>query len=477
MSDFLVDLGTNPTARKAIKTLGLPIPLPQKLDRTTEPWQERPLDNDTVISCHTHGSDFADLIAGTLAKAGANSFVIGKKKDLELYQKHGDAWGRAPKVLVEDQVKDDLKPKCLVFDASQMVKPAQLKGMYKFFHQWIRKLAPNGRAVVISRPPKEAKTPAHAACAQAVDGFVRSMAREVGRKGATAQSLYIDQGAQAQAEPVLRFILSNRSAYISAQPFHVSKGVKMGKTVPYRRPLDGKVALVTGAARGIGALIATALAREGAHVIGMDRPSENGPLSKVIDNIGGTMLLCDITDEDGPKIIYEQIKKKFKGLDIIIHNAGVTRDKMLANMDEQRWDITLGVNLIALINLNEKLKSIINKDGRIICLASIAGIAGNMGQTNYSASKAGVIGYVRALAPTLTDKNITVNAIAPGFIETKMTAAIPFATREVARRLCNLSQGGLPEDIGELATFLASPGACGITGEVIRICGGNYIGA
>jgi len=113
----------------------------------------------------------------------------------------------------------------------------------------------------------------------------------------------------------------------------------------------------------------------------------------------------------------------------------------------------------------------------VICLASVAGIAGNMGQTNYAASKAGVIGYVRALAPTLSGKNITVNAIAPGFIETRMTAAIPFATREVARRLCNLAQGGLPADIAELVTFLASPGAAGITGEVIRICGGNYVGA
>ena len=113
----------------------------------------------------------------------------------------------------------------------------------------------------------------------------------------------------------------------------------------------------------------------------------------------------------------------------------------------------------------------------MVCLASIAGIAGNTGQTNYAASKAGVIGYVQAVAPTLAARGVAVNAVAPGFIETDMTARIPAATREVARRLCNLSQGGLPVDVAETVTFLASPGAAGLSGQVVRICGGNFIGA
>ncbi len=477
MSDFLVELGTNPSARKAIKALGLPIPLPQKLERSGTPWEDRPLEDLPVVVCHGSGSEFADLTARTVTGAGANSWVMGDPDQARPYREYGDAWGRQPKTVADGDPPETFRPNGLIFDASGMKGPEDLKGMYAFFHGWVRKLAPCGRAVVLSRPPEEAGTPAAAACAQAVNGFVRSMAREIGRNGSTAQTVYIDQGAEENAEPVLRFILSSRSAYISAQPLHISKAVTLEGKGPTRRPLDGKVALVTGAARGIGSATAAALAREGAHVVGMDRPSESGPLSRLMDELGGSMLLCDITADDAPEVVCGQIEKKFKGLDIVVHNAGVTRDKMLANMDEERWDMTLGVNLVSLIRLNEALKERLRKDGRVICLASIAGIAGNMGQTNYSASKAGVIGYVRALAPSLAGRHATINAIAPGFIETRMTAAVPFATREVARRLCNLSQGGLPADIGELVTFLASPGAAGITGEVIRICGGNYIGA
>ena len=476
MSDFLVNLGTKATARKMIKKLGLPIPLPQKLKRGKDPLEERPLEDATAVVCHSHGFAFAPLLASTLASAGANSSVIGKEAAFKNYQEHGESWGRYPKSIKPGEITDT-RPNLLLFDASGVNSPADLKGMYSFFHDWIRSLASCGRAIVISHPPKEAKTPSEAACAQAVNGFVRSMAREIGKKGSTATTLYIDSGANKHAEPVLRFLLSSRSAYISAQPVHVSNKVAIDTKIPYRRSLDGKKALVTGCARGIGAATAKALAREGAFVIGLDRPSESEPLSILMDQIGGTMILGDLLDDGVTKNVADTIKEKHGGLDIVVHNAGVTQDKMLANMNDSRWDTTLGVNLIALIELNEKLMPLMRKGGRTICLASIAGIAGNMGQTNYAASKAGVIGYVRALAPTLEKRGITINAIAPGFIETQMTAAIPFATREVARRLCNLSQGGLPEDIGELVTFLASPGSAGISGEVLRICGGNYVGA
>lgn len=477
MSDFLVDLGANPNARKAIKKLGLPIPLPQKLERSKEPWQERPLQDRTVIACHTSGTQFANLTARTLTSAGANPFVVGSEAGFALYEELGDAWGRPPSRLAVGEAPKAGKARGLVFDASGMKGPKDLKGLHSFFHPLMRKLAPNSRAVILSRPPDDATGPARAACAQAVDGFVRSLAREIGGKGSTAQVLYVEAGAEEQAEPVLRFLLSCRSAYISAQPIHVTGTAVTEWEAPAIRPLDGKVALVTGAAMGIGAAIAKALAREGAQVIGMDRPDEDGPLSKGMAAIGAEPLLCDITGDDAPGVIRDFMKNKYGGLDIVIHNAGVTRDKMLANMDDARWDMTLGVNLVSLIRVNQELLKILRPGGRVICMASIAGIAGNMGQTNYAASKAGVIGYVRALAPKVAGKGITVNAIAPGFIETRMTARIPLGTREVARRLCNLGQGGLPEDIGELAAFLSSPGSGGITGEVVRICGGSYVGA
>jgi 3-oxoacyl-[acyl-carrier protein] reductase len=162
----------------------------------------------------------------------------------------------------------------------------------------------------------------------------------------------------------------------------------------------------------------------------------------------------------------------------VVHNAGVTRDKTLANMSPDRWDQTIDINLDAVVRITERLLAgVLHEHGRVILLSSIAGIAGNMGQTNYAASKAGIIGYVRAQAPALAERGITVNAIAPGFIETRLTAAIPVMIREVARRLSNLGQGGLPRDIGDAVTFLASPGAVGITGTVLRVCGGAYVGA
>ena len=144
---------------------------------------------------------------------------------------------------------------------------------------------------------------------------------------------------------------------------------------------------------------------------------------------------------------------------------------------DRHWDLVLDVNLRAVLRLHQALAPLVRDNGRIIGLSSIGGIAGNMGQTNYAATKAGMIGWVEGLAPALAPRGITINAVAPGFIETRLTAAIPVATRTIARRLANLSQGGQPEDIAETIVFLASPGASGLTGATVRVCGGNLIGA
>ena len=147
-------------------------------------------------------------------------------------------------------------------------------------------------------------------------------------------------------------------------------------------------------------------------------------------------------------------------------------------MKSEWWDQAVDINLGAVERITTRLlDGVLRDNGRIICLSSVAGIAGNMGQTNYAASKSGILGYVRGLAPTVARRGITVNAIAPGFIETRLTAAIPAATREGARRLSNLSQGGLPSDIAEAVTFFSSPGASGLCGQVLRVCGGNLMGA
>jgi 3-oxoacyl-[acyl-carrier protein] reductase len=247
--------------------------------------------------------------------------------------------------------------------------------------------------------------------------------------------------------------------------------------VPLRRVLDGRVALVTGAARGIGRSIARRLAEEGAQVVVLDRPADAELASAVAREVGGVYLPCDVTADDSATTVHDFLAERFGHVDIVVHNAGVTRDRTLGRMKPDLWDQVIDVNLAAVIELTDALSPLLADEARIVCLSSIAGIAGNVGQTNYAASKAGVIGYVRALAPTLAARGIAVNAIAPGFIETRLTDAIPVATREVARRLCNLSQGGLPVDIAQVATFLASPGAHGLSGQVVRVCGGNFVGA
>jgi 3-oxoacyl-[acyl-carrier protein] reductase len=244
------------------------------------------------------------------------------------------------------------------------------------------------------------------------------------------------------------------------------------------RPLEGKVALVTGAARGIGAATARLLAAEGAHVVCLDRPADDGPAAEVARAIAGSLLLVDVSDDQAGAKIASHLSQQHGGVHVVVHNAGVTRDRTLARMEAAQWDETLAINLEAIVRIDAALLGGVVRDGgRLIALASVAGIAGNRGQTNYAASKAGVSAYVRKRAEELAPRGITVNAVAPGFIETRLTAAIPVAIREAGRRLSALGQGGMPEDVGEVITFLATSGAAGITGAVLRVCGGAFIGA
>lgn len=166
-------------------------------------------------------------------------------------------------------------------------------------------------------------------------------------------------------------------------------------------------------------------------------------------------------------------------LDIVVHNAGITRDKLLVNMDHTRWSSVIDVNIAAQLRINDALLASehFRSSPRIVSVASTSGIAGNRGQTNYAASKGGVMGMVRATAPLLARHGGSINAVAPGFIETEMTARIPLATREIARRLNSLQQGGRPQDVAEAIAFLASDAAGGISGEVLRVCGQNMVGA
>ena len=466
MSDYLVNLSSNKTARFLVRKLGLPVPLPQPLDRAFNPWAMQPLQGKTVFFCSGSGALLPDLVAGSLLRMGADLWIQGGSLELP-------GTKRLDPALPPGQTGAD----ALVFDATGFKDPDNLDELYHFFHAQVRGLNACGRTLVLLRPPEEARDPLVRATLRAVEGFIRSLGRELGRKGSTALTVHVDTGAEERIEPVLHFFLSNHSAYISGQSIHISAQVPLVQGASFEKPLAGKTALVTGSARGIGAATARALAREGAKVILMDRPAEMEAAATVANAIGGETLGCDITDAAAAERIHAHIADRHGGLDILVHNAGITRDKTLANMDDARWNQVLDVNLRALIRVNEALRDLLSENARIVCLSSVGGIAGNFGQTNYTTTKAGLIGYVQGLAPLLAARGITVNAVAPGFIETKMTAAMPFGTREGARRLCNLSQGGQPEDIAETIAFLVSPGAAGLSGEVLRVCGGSFLGA
>jgi len=476
MSDFLLQLGQNPQARRLIKALGLPLPIPQSLRRARGPWEERPLADLAIVVGGAGTGRMAAPVAKMLAESGADPIVIGEGPALDPFKGPGEAFGRPARAAQLTALPED-KVDGVVFDASELAEPGALRALYEHFHALAPKIGKSGRAIVIGRPAATAKTAETAATRAALEGFVRSLAKEIGKRGATAQLLLVEDGAEERGAAVLRFLLSARSAFITGQPITVSNTVK-AKGLGYVRALDGKVALVTGAARGIGEATARLLAAEGAHVVCLDRPDDDALVSKVAREINGSVLLVDITDAAAPKTIAETLEAKHGGVDVVVHNAGVTRDKTIGNMKPEQWEQAVEINLGAVTRITAALQNGVLRDGgRVICLSSVAGLAGNVGQTNYAASKAGIAGYVRALAPQLAARGITVNAIAPGFIETRLTAAIPVAIREAGRRLSALGQGGLPEDVASAITFFASPGAQGLTGAVLRVCGGALIGA
>ena len=364
-----------------------------------------------------------------------------------------------------------------IFDATGIATTDGLRGLYDFFHEAITQIGPGGRLLVLGTPPELSSDRPQAIAQRALEGFVRSAAKEL-RGGATGQLLYVAPGAEENLEGTLRFLLSARSAYVNAQVVRIGPGESVAPK-DWDRPLEGRVAVVTGASRGIGAAIAEVLSRDGAHVIGADIPAAGEDLAAVVNAIGGSSLALDVTADDAAERLIAHVDERHGGMDVVVHNAGITRDKTLARMGEDAWDMVVDVNLSSQVRINEALleAGTLRRGGRIVTVSSIGGIAGNRGQTNYGTSKAGVIGTVDALAPVLAGSGQTINAVAPGFIETAMTAAMPLATREAGRRMNSLAQGGLPVDVAEAIAWFASPGSGGVNGNVVRVCGQSLIGA
>ncbi|MGZ4192357.1 MAG: 3-oxoacyl-ACP reductase [Solirubrobacteraceae bacterium] len=377
-----------------------------------------------------------------------------------------------------DAAPPDERFKALVFDATGIESSDELERVWAFFHPAIRRVLGSGRVIILGTPPEDCAAPPAAIAQRALEGLERAIGKEV-KKGATSQLIYVKPKAESQLEATLRFLLSPKSAFVSGQVVRIGPGAAASGKVDWDAPLTGKVALVTGAARGIGAAIAEVLARDGAHVVGLDVAPMADELSAVTGRLGGSFLAADITDDDAPVAIADHLLNQHEGVDIVVHNAGITRDKTLGRMTRDQWSKVIDINLSAPQRIDRELftRDAVRRNGRIVGVSSISGIAGNAGQTNYSTSKAGVIGFVQAWAPELAKRGVTLNAVAPGFIETQMTAAMPLTIREAGRRMNSLSQGGLPVDVAETVAWFASPGSAGVTGNVIRVCGQSLLGA
>ena len=378
-----------------------------------------------------------------------------------------------------DVVEEGQRVAGVVADLTAVEGPADLESLRALVAPVLRSLAPSGRVIIVGRDPRDSTGFAEAAARRALEGITRSIGKEL-RAGATANLVLVADGAEAGADAVVRFLLSGRSAYVDGQVVRVGAGTPV-EPQDWARPLTGKVAVVTGAARGIGASIAEVLSRDGARVVCVDVPAAGEALARTANRVGGTALQLDVTALDAGARILAHAGSRHGGLDVVVHNAGITRDRLLANMDESRWSSVLEVNLASILRMNESLLApgALRDGGHVVLVSSIAGIAGNRGQTNYAASKAGVVGLVDAMSrdETLRRRGIAVNAVAPGFIETEMTARVPFATREVGRLLNSLSQGGLPIDVAETIAFLSQDASAAVNGCVIRVCGQSLLGA
>ncbi|MCO8092738.1 3-oxoacyl-ACP reductase [Acinetobacter lwoffii] len=463
MTDQYQTFAKSPIGKFVIKNLGLPSPTSlERFESAT------PVVKGAVLFGAAPASTLTGAIAQVLANIHANSYA---GNNAELQQAAASAGLNLGAFNPGDK---ESKFKAVIFDASGIENSEQLKSLYDFFNPIARQIQSSGRVVIVGTTPETAKSVSQSIAQRALEGFVKSVGKEF-KKGISANLIYVDAGAKANLESALRFAVSPRSAYVSGQVIRVSPAEKVD--VDWTKPLAGKTAVVTGASRGIGEAIAHVLARDGAHVICLDVPQQQADLDRVAGEIGGSTLAIDITAADAGEKIKAAAAEQ-GGLDIIVHNAGITRDKTLANMKPELWDLVININLSAIERVNDYLISNdgLNANGRIICVSSISGIAGNLGQTNYAASKAGVIGVVKFTAPTLKN-GITINAVAPGFIETQMTAAIPFAIREAGRRMNSMSQGGLPVDVAETIAMFAATASTGLNGNVIRVCGQSLLGA
>jgi len=448
VSDNYQSFAHNPIGKFLVKNLGLPNP----------PYLERysagdPLVKGTVLVGSAEGSTLGKNVIDALKASGIESTTV---------------------------VAPNKKYKGLVFDATGISSAAELVALQEFFTPVLRQLASCGRVVVLGGNVAEAEDESARIGQRALEGFTRSLGKEVGN-GSTVNLVYVSKGAESCLASTLGFLLSPKSAYVSAQVVRVgATGITTAPSVKdIHQPLAGKVALVTGASRGLGEADMRTLARDGATVIGLDVPPLADDLKALAEELGGGYIVGDITSPDAPAEIADYIKKNYGAVDIVVHNAGITRDKRLRNMKAENWNLVVDISVGAPQRITDHLldQKLINEGGLVVGIASIAGIAGNNGQTNYASAKAGVIGWIQSLAERTASSGIRANVIAPGFMETEMVKTIPLAIREAGRRMNSMSQGGQPVDVAEAIAWLANPASAAVSGNVVGVNGQMLLGA
>ena len=471
MNDSYLNFVNSPLGARVARSLGLPKPEVLRRYRADAP------EFDGIVAVGAGPSpQLLDALAEVVAHIGMTSVAHrGASLWVPLANRHGLMTGRFEPA--EPGARLQTRVRALVFDASGIEDSTQLETLYAFFHDALGSLDTCGRIVVLGRPPEACASPRAWTAQRALEGVTRSLGKEA-RRGIASNLIYVAEGAESGIESTLRFFLSPRSAYVSGQLVRIGGATSVvGTDFDWSQPLAGQRAVVTGAARGIGAAIANVLAKQGAHVIGIDIPSATDALDATMRPLSGTALAFDIAAPETPAQIATALDER--GVDVFVHNAGITKDKTIAKMSDVAWRNVIDTNLSAQERIDDALleAGTLRDGGRIVCVSSISGIAGNIGQTNYAASKAGVIGRVQSMAPHLAARRITINAVAPGFIETQMTAKIPLAIREAGRRMNAMSQGGQPADVAQAIAWLAHPGSAGVTGQIMRVCGQSLMGA
>ena len=455
MSDYLVDLGANRTARNLVRTLGLPLPLPQKLERGKGPLSARPVEGKTVWVGLVGAADATvqAALAASIPALGASVALLGPGFDPQPWNEAGEGFGRP--VDRKDLPADDDKGHALVFDATGARTVADLKALYNLGHNSVRKLARCARIVVVGRPPESMGTPAEVAVQRSLTGFAKALAKELGAKGITSNVLEVAVGAEDRLGGPLAFLLSKRSAFVTGQTLAVDARVDGTPGAWSARPLDGKVALVTGAARGIGKATAKRLAEEGAKVLVLDRPADAGPLGEVARSVGGVAVAADITDDGAAAAILEAAGEG--GLDIVVHNASTLGPTPLPRLDEIDDEDFEQVFQVGVLGPQRLTRSIIGNmalrgEGTVISISSDAAVEAYPRWGAYSAAKAAQDHLMRIWASECEREGLRFLSIDPGEMDTEMhAAALPDADPStlarpqlVAERIATLVEDSAP---------------------------------